>query len=65
MESKGDMVLTLDSGILEYDGLLDSLLNNGYTVTMNKGGSCLYLNYKFNEYYTDYADSCSEWQGKE
>lgn len=45
MKNKGDMVLTLDGGILDYDGLLDSLLNNGYTVTMNKVGACLYLNY--------------------
>ena len=47
MENKGDMVLILDSGILEYDGLLDSLLNNGYTITMDKVGACLYLNYIF------------------
>lgn len=45
MKNKGDMVLILDGGILDYDGLLDSLLNNGYTITMNKIGACLYLNY--------------------
>ena len=45
MKNKGDMVLTLDGGILDYDGLLDALLNNGYTITINKVGACLYLNY--------------------
>ena len=45
MKNKGNMVLTLDGGILDYDGLLDALLNNGYTITMNKVGACLYLNY--------------------
>lgn len=45
MENKGNMVLILDGGILDYDGLLDALLNNGYTITINKVGACLYLNY--------------------
>ena len=45
MKNKGNMVLILDGGILDYDGLLDALLNNGYTITMNKVGACLYLNY--------------------
>ena len=62
MENKGDTVLTLNGGILEYDGLLDSLLNNGYTITINKVGACLYLNYIFksDELRTeDYCDSCN------
>lgn len=62
MENKGDMVLILDGGILDYDGLLDSLLNNGYTITMNKVGACLYLNYIFesDELQTaDYCDVCN------
>ena len=46
MTNKGDMVLILDGGILDYDGLLDALLNNGYTVTMDKVGACLYLKYE-------------------
>ena len=45
MKNKGNMVLILDGGILDYDGLLDALLNNGYTITINKVGACLYLNY--------------------
>ena len=47
MENKGNMVLILDGGILDYDGLLDALLNNGYTITMDKVGACLHLNYIF------------------
>ena len=47
MENKGNMILTLDSGIFEHNGLLDSLLDNGYTITMNKDGLCLYLKYRF------------------
>lgn len=46
MTNKGDMVLIIDGGILDYDGLLDALLNNGYTVTMDKVGACLYLKYE-------------------
>lgn len=45
MKNKGNMVLTLDGGILDYDGLLDALLNNGYTITIDKVGACLCLNY--------------------
>lgn len=62
MENKGDMVLILDGGILDYDGLLDSLLNNGYTITMNKVGACLYLNYIFESdepQTADYCDVCN------
>lgn len=46
MENKGDVTLILDGGILAYDGFLDALLDNGYTITMEKVGACLYLKYE-------------------
>ena len=64
MENKGDVTLILDSGILAYDGFLDALLDNGYTITMEKVGACLYLKYETGEPQTGEAMSPKEFAEK-
>ena len=50
MKQNGNMILTYGAGILEYDGLLDSLLDNGYTIVINKIGEYYYIEYQINEH---------------
>ncbi len=45
-DNNGKMVLIDNYGIGTYKGLFDALLDNGYTVTINKVGDCFYVNYE-------------------